>query len=235
MKFSTSVILTSLLLASPIAADAVDFRLGFFNMEFNPIGREYLVNYGSGWEKRYIPNSRAFLESPICYAISNLKNLEIVIELNEYISIKEKKNLIKRLTVEPHVLGYTQDGRLELQGKIIQEEMLRAVTIKYGEDKFVVPIDPKQPKDKAIDESEDDSEKYTTFYDTGFFRGEYFFSNKNYGVEIKRIRWIKVLEKSHFEVPKTYKQNNSNFIKVICQLAEIKENNKTDENTPPKQ
>ncbi|MBA3236890.1 MAG: hypothetical protein H0T62_00880 [Parachlamydiaceae bacterium] len=228
MKFSIFIIFTSLLLVKPIfAADAIDFRLGFFNMEFNPIGREYLINYGSGWEKRHIPNSRAFIDAPICYAISNQKNLEIVVELNEYINMKEKKIVTKRLTVEPHVIGYTQEGTLELRGKITREEMLKSVTIKYREDKFVDPIDPREPNDKDIDESEDGSEEYTTFYDTGFFRGEYFSSGKNYSVEIKRIKWIKVLKKSHFELPKSYKLDNRNFIKIICQLPEVKGNNET--------
>lgn len=234
MKCPKALLLTPLLFAnSAYAADAVGFLVGPFNMEFNPVGHEYQINNGGKWENRYIPNSRAFLENPICYAIANLKTLEIVIDLSEYISPKEMKITIKKLTVEPYAFGLAKDGSLALQGKIMSEKMLKEISIKYGEDKFhelIVPSPQKNKNSEVQDETEDDSEEYSPLYDTGYYRGK-FISDKDMDRDIRRIRWVQVIDNSHFEVPKDFKQVNDDNMQVICQLPEVKKN---DEAAPTK-
>lgn len=234
MKFPKTLLLTSLLLAnSAYAADAAGFNVGSFNMEFNPVGHEYQINNGGKWENHYIPNSRAFLENPICYAIANLKRLEIVIDLNEYISPKELKITIKKLTVEPYAFGLAKDGSLALQGKITAEKMLKEISIKYGEDKFhelIVPSAQKNKSNGVQNETEDDSEDYSPLYDTGYYKGK-FISDKDTDIDIRRIRWVQVIENSHFEVPKDFKQVIDDSMQVICQLPEVK---KSDETVPAK-
>lgn len=217
MKFLSSCVLVTLLLSGQaFSIDGFDFQLGPFNIEFNPVGREYQVNYGSRWEPRFIPNSRAFLDTPICYAISNFKKLELVVELHEYINKKEKKVLISKLIVEPYVFGFTHEGNLDLKGKIVTGNMLKEVRIKYGIDRFVDPSIPNNKNDE-VDENEDESDDYTTYYDTGYYKGKYS-SEKYKGIDIRRIRRIQVIEDSFFEIPKNYKQDNRDFLKIICQL-----------------
>lgn len=227
MKLSISLFVTSWLLANSAYASGI--HIGPFNMEFGPVGHEYKVNNGSRWENRYIPNSRAFLENPICYAIANLKRLEMVVDLEKYINPKEMKITSIKFTIEPHIFGLAKDGRLALQGKIISEKMLKEVNIKYGEDKFDELIPPLQHSNKNNEEQdqlEDESEDYLPLYDTGQYKGK-FNPGKDSSEEIRRIRWLKVIEDSNFEVPKDFKQINDDHMLVICQLPEVKKNEET--------
>lgn len=79
--------------------------------------------------------SRApLLDTPICYAIQNHKQLEMIVESDEQISNQETKRTIKRLRIEPFVFGVTKEGIPQIKGNVVQESLVQEVTIKYGED-----------------------------------------------------------------------------------------------------
>lgn len=168
-------------------ADGFGFNLGPFNMQINGPSDNYIIEY------------RSDLDSPVCYAISNLTRLEITVEGVENVSTKEKKIVIKRLTVEPYAFGVTREGRPVLRGNVIDEKLVKEITLKYGEEHF--------------DETTVSSDTTKKGYFTGMFSSE-----KNKNIDIRRISDIHVIEGSHFVAPNDYKGINDDSIQVICQL-----------------
>ena len=187
MKFLKSLVLMSSLLASSVYGAGFGFNVGPFNMQFN------------AFEGEYVANNRSALDSPICNAISNHKQLEITVEGVETVSTKEKKIVVKTLIVEPYAFGITKDGKPVLRGNVVDEKLVKEVTLKYGEDKF------------------DESSVSSKQKDKGFFSGM-FSNDKNKNIDIRKIRDIQVIDDSHFDAPKDYKGVNDDNIQVVCQL-----------------
>jgi hypothetical protein len=98
MKLLNTITLGALLLTSSVYAQGFGFNMGPFSMQFNLEGSYYADDH------------RDVLDSPICYAISNQKRLDMIVEGKEKISSKEIKFITKRLVVEPYAFGITREG-----------------------------------------------------------------------------------------------------------------------------
>lgn len=184
MKIIKSLIVSSLLLTSSAFADGFGLGVGPFNIQFNAL------------DDGYVTNDRIQLDSPICDAITNYKQIEMTVVGSENVSTKEKKIITKRIVVEPYAFGISRDGRPVLNGKVVDEKLIKEVSVKYDEDKF----DPKSVSDNK-----------------GSFSG-IFSSDKNKNIDIRRISDIRVIRESHFDVPKDYKGLNDDYVQVICQI-----------------
>jgi hypothetical protein len=186
-QFFKSLVLGSMLLASSGFADGFGFNIGPFNMQFGISGGDYAVY------------SRSALDSPICFAISNRKQLELIVEGTENISTKERKVVIKKLVVDPYAFGIARDGAPVLRGNVVSEKLISEETVKYGEDTFDQPSVSSDKKEK------------------GYFSG-LFSSDKTKNIDIRKVSNIRVIEDSHFDAPKNYKGLKDDNIQVICQL-----------------
>jgi hypothetical protein len=91
-----------------------------------------------------------------------------------------------------------------LRGNIVNEKLIKEVSIKYGEDKFGDGEDANDWSDRKED---------------GFFSG-WFKSDKsqNTDIDIQKISNLYVINDSHFDAPKNYKGLKDDNIHVICQL-----------------
>lgn len=179
MKFLRTITLGALLLSASISAEVFNFNVGPFSLIFNA-------------------GHRAFLDAPICYAISNQKQLEVIVENKEKVSAKEMKVTVKMLVIEPYAFGVTREDKPVLQGNVVEEKLVKEVSIKYGEDRF---------KDAYEEMGERE----------GIFSG-WFKSSKNQNIDVRKIINLDVIEDSHFDIPKDYKGPKREEMRVICQL-----------------
>lgn len=186
------MIFTSSLAASAACYGGFGFNIGPFDMQFGSPDRYYETS------NRYV------LDNPICHAISEQKRLEITVEGEEVVSTKEKKIVTKRLIVEPYAFGMTNNGKPVLRGAVIKEELVKEVSLKYGDDQF--------------DETSVSSGKK----EKGFFSGM-FNSDKNKNIDIRKIVDVQVIDDSHFDAPKDYKGIKEGNIQVICQIPVAQE------------
>lgn len=193
MKIIKSLIVSSLLLTSGAFADGFGLGVGPFSIQFNASDDDDIRIH------------RTELDSPICDAISNLKQIEMTVEGSQIVSTKEKKIITERVLLEPYAFGITRDGKPVLRGKVIDEKLIKEVSVKFDEDKF----DPDSVASKQNGK--------------GFFSG-IFNSDKNKNINIRKISDIQVLRESHFDVPKDYKGLNDDDVQVICQIRTAEQN-----------
>ena len=184
MKHLKLIIIAFSLMASCVYGDGFGFSAGPFNLQF-----------GGERDGGFAPIQRNVLDDPICYAIMNHKQLEMILQGTENISTKEKKVITKNLIVEPYAFGITKDGKPVLRGNVVNEKLVKEVSLKFGGEKFNEP-----DKDGK-----------------GHFSGM-FSSDKNKNIDIRKIMDIHVLENSHFDVPKDYKSVGDPNVHVLCQL-----------------
>lgn len=177
------------LLSSSIYGEGVGFNIGPFSMQFN-VGGTY-----------YEQDHKDILDFPLCFAISNQKQVDMVVEAEEKLNSKEIRITTKRLLVEPYAFGVTKDGKPVLRGNIVSEKLIKEVTIKYGDEKL-----NQEGKWAKKEES--------------FFSG-WFKSDSNQNIDIQKISNLYVLQGSHFDAPKDYKALKGENIQVICQLPFI--------------
>ena len=113
-----------------------------------------------------------------------------------YESIKEFKMVIKRITIEPYLFGMDNRHQPVLKGKIIEEKMIKEVTVKYGE------------------ESSESEKNLSGTFQIEKSKGDVSTLNVN------RIQRIAVIEDSHFSIPKNYDKNSYNdVVNVICEVG----------------
>lgn len=191
MKIFQTLVLSSVLFAGSAHADGFGFNLGPFNLQFNA-------------SNGYVEGERSMLDTPICNAITNQKRLEITVQGTEKVSSKEQKKIIKNLIIEPYAFGVTTDGKPVLRGNVVEEKLVKEVSIKYGDDEFDEPTAASKKKEK------------------GFFSGM-FSSDKNRVLDVRKIVEIKVLPGSHFDVPKNYKSLKDDHVQVICELPTVQQ------------
>ena len=186
MRLFNTLALGLSLITGSIYAEGFGFNIGPFSMQFN-VGGTY-----------YAQDHKDILDFPLCYAISNLKKVDMVVEAEEKINAKETKFITKRLVVEPHAFGVTKEGHPILRGNIISEKLIKEVTVKYGEDK-----------------SSDDTKwaKKEDYFFSGWFKSE-----RDQNIDIQKISNLYVIQESHFDAPKDYKGLKDENIQVICQL-----------------
>lgn len=190
MHFLKSVTLAALLIANTAFGDGFGFSLGPFSLLFGSFDGNYLVAH------------RHVLDNPICFAISHQKKLDIIVEGSETVSTKEKKIITKEITVEPYAFGVNQEGKPFLKGKVVNEKMIKEVSVKFGEDQF------------------DESSINLNEKDKGSFFGR-FTTEKSQTIDIRRIVQLRVIEDSHFDIPKDFKGVSEPNMEVICQLPKV--------------
>ncbi len=193
MRFLKSLTVGSLLFISTAYANGFGLYVGPFDLQFN------------GGETYYVDNHREMVDNPICYAISHQKRLEMLVESSEKTNAKEIKIAVKKLVVEPYAFLVTKDGKPALRGNIISEKMVKEIAIKYGEDKF-----------------DHDDEEVSWQKKKGYFSG-WFKSDKSQTVDIRRVSRLQVIEDSHFDAPKNYKEIKEDGVQIICQLSAAEE------------
>lgn len=184
MNFFKSLFLASMLMISSAYADGFGINLGPFSLQLGGYGGDFIVSH------------RNIVDQPICFAIDNHKRLVISIEGVEIVSSKEKKIISKQILVEPYAFGVTRDGKPVLNGNIVEEKLIREVSVKFGEDRF------DEPNRKSNE--------------NGNFTGVISSDKKN--IDISKVVQIDVVDDSHFDAPKDYKGVNDDNIRVICQL-----------------
>lgn len=192
MKMIKSTVLASLLFTSAAFGDGFGFSLGPFSLLFGAFDGPYLVAH------------RQALDNPICFAISHQKKLEIIVEGAETVSTKEKKIVTKQITVEPYAFGINEEGKPFLKGNVVEEKLLKEISVKYGEDQF-------DESNITLDEK-----NKTSFF--GRFTTE-----KSETIDIRKIVQLRVMEDSHFDIPKDFKRITDPKIEVICQVPTFKE------------
>lgn len=187
MRFLKIKLLTMLMLGSTAAIDGIVFDLGPFNLQFG------------GYSKAYRVAHRNALDGPICFAIQHRNQLEITLEIVETVSSKEQKIITKNLVIEPYAFGVSEDDKPILQGNVVKEELVKEVTLKYGEDQF------------EVEKSSSKSEWKGSF--SGIFS-----SSKTKDLDISKILHISLIPDVHFEAPKDFKGMDSKKMDIICQL-----------------
>lgn len=190
MNLFKSLMAASLLFAGSAHAIGFGFDLGPFNMQLNAP------------PEIYVESGRAMVNDPICAAISNQQRLEIIVEGVETVSTKEKKVVTRKLIVEPYAFGMTQNGAPLLRGNVVEDKLIKEVTIKNEDDIY-------------------DESAVTTEKKKGFFSG-LFSSDTKVTLDIRRVSEINVIAGSHFDIPSDYKGIQDPNIQVICQLPVIK-------------
>jgi len=193
MKFLRSVILASSLLVSAAYADGAGIYLGPFSLEFG------VNDYGPGRDRDYETFQRSTLDTPICTAISNLKQLAITVEVADTVSKTEKKITTKSFVVEPYAYGTTMSGKPVLRGNVVSEKVIKEETLKYGDEHF------------------DDSKSTAKKEDNSYFFGM-FSSSKDVNIDIRRVIDIQVINDSHFDAPKNYKGIEDKDVQINCQV-----------------
>lgn len=153
-----------------------------FNLEVNAEG------------SYYAQNTKDIVDSPVCYAIKNQKEIEMLIDTKEKLSKREIRITSKKIVIDPYVLGMTKEGKIAIRGAIASEKLIKEVTVKFGEDRF-------------------DDNSWGP-------RGEGFLSGKmNDNVVVDKIVNIYVLQDSHFDVPRNYKSQKDKMAQVICEVG----------------
>lgn len=143
---------------------------------------------------------------PICYAIAHRNLLEMIMELNDKVSDNEFKKTIKKVTVQPYLFGKNKEGQPILRGNVVAENMLKEITIKYGE------------------EADEDGEQVERKQeDGGYFSGWFHRAPKEpkkdgvNTINVRKVTRFRVIEGSTFDPPKDYKEIfKEDVAEVIC-------------------
>jgi|GEM_PF-3037331 len=187
MKYLSFLLLGTCFFTGSIQAEGLGINLGPFSLQFN-VGDSY-----------YADDYDDVLDSPICFAITNRKRLGIILESKEKINTREIKISTKKLVIEPYAFGITKDGKPVLNGNIISENLIKEVTVKFGEDQV------------------DNTGNWSNKSENGFFSG-LFKSDKSQTINIEKVSNLYVMSKSTFDAPKNYKGIKDENIRIICEL-----------------
>lgn len=125
-------------------------------------------------------------------------------EWDDKVGGTEFKKTIKKVTVQPYLFGKNKEGQPILRGNDVAEKMLKEITIKYC--------------DGAEEDSETAERKQE---DEGYFSG--WFHRKEpkkdtvNTINVRKVTHFRVIEGSHFEPPKDYKEIfEDDVTEVIC-------------------
>jgi hypothetical protein len=196
MKYLSAFIAVFLFLANGVYVEGFGLDLGPISVQINQ-------------DNPYV--QKVIQDNPFCYAISHQKRLALVIESKSNVSDKEFKVVTNKVIVEPYAFGITKDGRPVLNGNIVEEKLIKEVTVKLGEDQVDENASPKEGQPTNVPQKK------------GFFSG-WLSSDKNQisadknMIDITQIRDLDVVEDSHFDVPKDFKGLDAADVQVLCQL-----------------
>lgn len=182
-----AIVLASMIFVGTAYGDGFGIGIGPFSLQFGSPVQSYTIIH------------RNVLDNPICYAISNQKRLEMIVEGSENISTKEKRVITKRLVVEPYAFGVNRDDQPILRGNVVEEKVLKEIIVKYGEDQF---------DETSVSEKDTNG---------GFFSG-LFTSGSVKNLDIRKVVQVHVIDESRFEIPRGYKPVDDKDIHVICEI-----------------
>lgn len=166
------------LILTPLSVSAFGIQIGPFSLE---LGENVQADRGT------------IIDTPVCAAIRAHKQIEVVLEVNSKVNDQEFSSVIKKVLVEPYVLGTAKDGRVVLKGNIVKEEVLKEVSVKY-------------PQVKKGNEG-----VVSGFFDFTSASGE-----KNV-INIDQIRDVQVLPDSSVKAPSNL-QDLAKDLQVLCIL-----------------
>lgn len=190
-----------IILAGAILVSNLGYSQGF-NFHLGPFDLQFGLNWPD-YESAY-PAEGSFLNEPICYAITNQKQLSVIVRGKEQVGENGWKTVEKAITIEPYVFGLNKSGNPILRGSIVKEKMIREVTVKYGDE-----------PSEALPEVKKEREK------TGFFSGLFKRKqeNKVETINIQGFSNIQVIEDSHVNVPENVGDIfRGDIVRVICQM-----------------
>ena len=157
------------------------------------------------------PNS----DNPLCSAISSQSRVELIVQTAKKVSDKEVNVVFKRLVIEPYAFGFAGDKRPVLRGNVISDNILKDITIKYGEGEAV--------NDKEFQWTNDEDNQKKGFF-SGWGSSDKGYSGKN--IDIQNISDVRIVKNTHFVVPKDYKPVVDDNIRIICQVPSSNPNDK---------
>ena len=162
----------------PLTATAFGIQIGPFSLQL-----------GEGVHADRV----TILDTPVCHAIRAHKQIEVILEIREKVNDQEFSSTIKKVIVEPYLLGIDSSGRPVLKGNIVKEDVLKEVSVKYPQ--------MKKGKEGVL---------------SGFFNytGE---SGEKNVIAIDQIRDVEVLQDSSVKVPDNL-QDLAKDIQVLCIL-----------------
>lgn len=109
-------LLSLMLILSPLTASALGIQVGPFSLQLG---------------ENVQANRQTIVDTPVCHAIRHHKQIEVVLEMNQKVNEQEFSSVIKKVTVEPYLLGIDKEGRAVLKGNIVKELVLKEVMVKY--------------------------------------------------------------------------------------------------------
>lgn len=132
---------------------------------------------------------------PICRAIGGQRLLEMIVQIREKINDKEFKVITKAIKIEPYLFGIDKRHQFLLKGKVVDERMIKEVSVKFGADA--------DADEKGL---------------SGTFQIEKQKGNV-ISLNVDRIQEIRLIDSSHFDIPKDYDPNSySDIVNVICEV-----------------
>lgn len=199
-----------------------------FGLTFGPFDMRFGDESSPGYRRNEYPRREEVLDNPICRAISQQQQVEFLVELKEKINAKEMKITTKRVLVDPYAFGFTKEQQPILRGAVVDEKLVREVTIKFGEDQV--------PDEKARDnnqnrvsaranesdnisvEVKNKNEEQNNKSFSGVFRSHKSKENVE-SLNITKVSNLHILENSHFDVPKNLKTLfKDDITQVVCQV-----------------
>lgn len=135
----------------------------------------------------------------LCRAIQMHKQIEIVLEWQEWENSNERKTITKQLILEPYLIGKTNDGRPLLRGNIVSEKLLKETSVKYGD--------------------QSTADQHTEYRVSGKFQSKNPQKEGISTLDIQQISHFAVLENTYFELPNGIEQIfPKGDIEVICSI-----------------
>ena len=165
-----------LFMTVPLTASAFQLQLGPFSLQV-----------GEGVHADRV----SILDTPVCHAIRTHRQIEVILELNQKVNEQEFSSTIKKVVVEPYVLGVDPSGRPVLKGNIVKEDILKEVNVKYPQ--------IKQGKEGVL---------------SGYFNYTTSSGEKNV-INIDQIRDVQVLQQTNVQVPDNL-QDLAKDLQVLC-------------------
>lgn len=165
-----------MLLISPAIVSGLGIQVGPFSIE---LGGGIHADRGR------------ILGNPVCHAIKNHKQMEVVLVVDTKVNDQEFSSVTKKVLFEPYLVGVDVSGIPVLKGNILKEEILKEVSVKYAKGSEEVEKRP------FFTFSTQDGEKGTINFD--------------------QIRGVRIIPDSNVEVPDNLKDLTGD-LDVLCIL-----------------
>ena len=150
--------------------------------------------------------NRNAINRSLCYAITQQKQVEVIVRQVDKISDTEKKITLKKLIINPYVLGMDKNHHPILRANVADEKIIKEVTVKYSAEAKASP----QEQDVAYDFSNQTADRKPLVLPAKGETGE---------INIFQFKSIRVMEDSHFDAPKDFdKLFKDTLAQVFCHI-----------------